>query len=46
MQSEIDRLKLEVQALHAKQGNEKISVGNYLITRLIQMGTKACFPTV
>jgi hypothetical protein len=42
LQSEIHRLTLEVQALEAKQGSEKISVGNYLITRLIQMGVKVC----
>lgn len=38
LQAEINRLQLEVQSLKAEQGSELISVGNYLLARLAQLG--------
>ncbi|KAH6912549.1 pyruvate decarboxylase [Coprinopsis sp. MPI-PUGE-AT-0042] len=43
LQAHIDRLTLEVQALRVEQGEEKVSIGTYLITRLAQMGVKSFF---
>lgn len=37
LEAEIHRLNLEVHTLKAQQGSE-ISVGNYLLTRLEQLG--------
>jgi pyruvate decarboxylase len=40
LKGEVDRLRLEVQSLQAKQGQEKVTLGNYLLTRLTQLGVK------
>ncbi|KAG5349535.1 hypothetical protein C0989_003292 [Termitomyces sp. Mn162] len=42
LQAEIHRLKLEVHGLKTQQGSE-ISVGNYLLTRLEQLGVTNMF---
>lgn len=44
-QAEVDRLKLEVQTLQVKQGVENISIGNYLLNRLAQLGVTVRFTT-
>jgi len=41
LHGEVDRLKLELQSLQARQGMGTISVGNYLLTRLAQLGVTA-----
>jgi len=38
LQSEIDRLSLQLQTLQAEQGVQNISIGNYLLERLAQLG--------
>ena len=38
LQGEIDRLRLQVESLQAKSGAKSISIGNYLLTRLAQLG--------
>lgn len=38
LQAEVNRLQLEVQSLKVEQGSEHISIGNYLLTRLEQLG--------
>ncbi|KAF5338902.1 hypothetical protein D9611_008753 [Ephemerocybe angulata] len=43
LQAEVDRLRLELQTLKSKQGVEKVSIGNYLLTRLAQLGVKSMF---
>ncbi|KAG6901008.1 hypothetical protein C0995_002540 [Termitomyces sp. Mi166 len=42
LQAEVHRLKLEVHSLKTQQGSE-ISVGNYLLTRLEQLGVTNMF---
>lgn len=46
LQAEVDRLKLEVQTLKVKHGVENISVGNYLLNRLAQLGVTVRFAPV
>lgn len=43
LQGEVDRLRLEIQTLQSKHGQEKVSLGNYLLTRLTQLGVKVRF---
>ncbi|KAF8895454.1 thiamine diphosphate-binding protein [Infundibulicybe gibba] len=43
LQSQVNQLKLEVQALKAEHGTEHISVGNYLLARLEQLGATSMF---
>jgi pyruvate decarboxylase len=38
LKAEIDRLRLELQSFKAKSGETRISIGNYLLTRLAQLG--------
>lgn len=38
LQSEVDRLRLQLQTLQAEQGVQNISIGNYLLERLAQLG--------
>ncbi|KAJ3515382.1 hypothetical protein NLJ89_g1793 [Agrocybe chaxingu] len=38
LQAEVDRLRLELKTLQVEAGVEKISIGNYLLTRLAQLG--------
>lgn len=38
LQAEVNRLQLEVQSLKAEQGSQHISIGNYLLARLAQLG--------
>lgn len=41
LHDEVGHLKLELQSLQASQGVGTISVGNYLLTRLAQLGVTA-----
>jgi len=41
LQAEVNRLKLEVKALQVEDRSEDIYLGNYLLTRLEQLGVKA-----
>ncbi|TFK28011.1 pyruvate decarboxylase [Coprinopsis marcescibilis] len=43
LQSELNRLRLEVQTLQGTRGSERISVGNYLLARLAQLDVKQMF---
>ncbi|KIY74163.1 pyruvate decarboxylase [Cylindrobasidium torrendii FP15055 ss-10] len=43
LQSEINRLKLEVQTLQGESGNQPIYIGQYLIERLKQLGVTTMF---
>ncbi|TFK40584.1 pyruvate decarboxylase THI3 [Crucibulum laeve] len=43
LQAEVDRLRLEVQTLEASHDAQKITVGNYLLTRLAQLGVTSMF---
>ncbi|GLB38474.1 putative TPP enzyme family protein [Lyophyllum shimeji] len=43
LQAELNRLKLEVHSLRSQQGAEQITVGNYLLTRLEQLGVTCMF---
>ncbi|KAF9013475.1 pyruvate decarboxylase THI3 [Cyathus striatus] len=43
LQSQIDHLRLEVQSLKQQKGAEEITVGNYLLTRLAQLGVTDMF---
>ncbi|KAF5382607.1 hypothetical protein D9615_002967 [Tricholomella constricta] len=43
LQAEINRLQLEVSSLKAQQGTEQITVGNYLLARLEQLGVTSMF---
>ena len=45
LQDEINRLRLELNAAHVDVG-EQISIGNYLLARLAQLGVKARPPLV
>lgn len=45
LQAEVARLRLEVQALQANKGMEKITVGNYLLARLAQLGVRVSAST-
>ena len=38
LQSEVDRLRLQLHTLQAEQGVQNISIGNYLLERLAQLG--------
>ncbi|KAJ3504907.1 hypothetical protein NLJ89_g7695 [Agrocybe chaxingu] len=38
LQAEVDRLRLELKTFHVEAGVEKVSIGNYLLTRLAQLG--------
>lgn len=38
LQGEVDRLKLELQSLQAHHGVGEITIGNYILTRLTQLG--------
>jgi hypothetical protein len=38
LQAEVNRLQLEIQSLKVEQGSEQISIGNYLLSRLEQLG--------
>jgi len=40
LNAEVDRLRLELQTLQAKSGVKGIPVGNYLLTRLAQLGVQ------
>ena len=42
MNSEINRLKLEVQTLQSKLGSSTVTIGRYLLDRLAQVGVKVC----
>ncbi|KAK7469175.1 hypothetical protein VKT23_003666 [Stygiomarasmius scandens] len=43
LQAEVNRLKLEVKALQVEDRSEDIYLGNYLLTRLEQLGVKSMF---
>lgn len=43
LQSEVDRLRLQLQTLQAEQGVQNISIGNYLLERLAQLGVTSMF---
>lgn len=43
LQAELNRLKLEVHSLRSHQGSEHITVGNYLLARLEQLGVTSIF---
>jgi pyruvate decarboxylase len=43
LKAEVDRLRLELEALQAKAGVKGVSIGNYLLTRLAQLGVTAMF---
>ncbi|KAF9468575.1 thiamine diphosphate-binding protein [Collybia nuda] len=43
LQAEVNRLRLEVQRLQTEQGSQKITIGNYLLTRLTQLGVTSMF---
>lgn len=38
LSAELDRIRLELQSLQAERGEEKITIGNYLLSRLAQLG--------
>ena len=38
LQSEVDRLRLQLHTLQVEQGVQNISIGNYLLERLAQLG--------
>ncbi|KAG5638177.1 hypothetical protein H0H81_001474 [Sphagnurus paluster] len=38
LQGEIHRLKLDIHDLRSQQGTHHISIGNYILTRLEQLG--------
>jgi pyruvate decarboxylase len=38
LQSEVNRLKLELHNMHTQRGTGEITVGNYILTRLAQLG--------
>lgn len=40
LQSEVNRLKLELNALQVSAGSEQIYIGQYLLERLSQLGVK------
>jgi len=40
LNAEIDRLRLEVHNLKGESGAQNISIGNYLLARLEQLGVK------
>ena len=40
LETEIHRLQLELHTLKREQGSETITVGNYLLARLEQLGVK------
>jgi hypothetical protein len=41
LQAEVNRLRLEVQTLQARNDSEPIEIGNYLLARLEQLNVKA-----
>ncbi|KAF8650164.1 hypothetical protein AX16_005398 [Volvariella volvacea WC 439] len=43
LKAEVDRLKLQFQSLKAKHSAGMISIGNYLLTRLEQLGVRSMF---
>ncbi|EAU86242.1 pyruvate decarboxylase [Coprinopsis cinerea okayama7 len=43
LQAEISRLRMEMQALHTKQGADTVRIGDYLLTRLAQLGVRHMF---
>ncbi|RDB18060.1 putative pyruvate decarboxylase C13A11.06 [Hypsizygus marmoreus] len=43
LQAEVNRLQLQVDTLKAEQGNEHISIGNYILARLAQLGVTNVF---
>ncbi|KIK07962.1 hypothetical protein K443DRAFT_128744 [Laccaria amethystina LaAM-08-1] len=43
LQSEVDRLRLQLQTLQVEQGVQNISIGNYLLERLAQLGVTSMF---
>ncbi|KAG7439324.1 pyruvate decarboxylase, partial [Guyanagaster necrorhizus] len=43
IQTEVDRLKLELQARRVEDGSEQIYVGQYLLARLQQLGVTSMF---
>ncbi|CAA7262057.1 unnamed protein product [Cyclocybe aegerita] len=43
LQAEVDRLRLELKTFHVDAGVEKISIGNYLLTRLAQLDVTSMF---
>jgi pyruvate decarboxylase len=43
LNAHVDRLRLEVTELKKEQGSEDISIGDYLLTRLEQLGVRHIF---
>lgn len=46
LQGEVDRLKLELDSLQTSQGAGKIRVGDYILTRLAQLGVTVSPPPI
>lgn len=38
LQGEVNRLKLELHTMHTERGTSEITVANYILTRLVQLG--------
>ncbi|KAF9481222.1 pyruvate decarboxylase THI3 [Pholiota conissans] len=43
LSTELDRIRLQLQALQAKTGTQDITIGQYLLTRLAQLGVTSMF---
>ncbi|KAJ2935191.1 hypothetical protein H1R20_g1938, partial [Candolleomyces eurysporus] len=43
LHAQVDRMRLEIQSLSSEQGKEQISIGNYLLARLTQLGVTHMF---
>ena len=43
LNAEVDRLRLQVHSLKQEQGSHDITIGEYLLTRLDQLGVRSMF---
>jgi pyruvate decarboxylase len=43
LQTEVDRLRVELQTMKGEQKAAKISIGNYILSRLEQLGVTVSF---
>ncbi|EKM79422.1 hypothetical protein AGABI1DRAFT_113984 [Agaricus bisporus var. burnettii JB137-S8] len=43
LQGEVNRLKLELHTMHTERGTSEITVANYILTRLVQLGVTKMF---
>jgi len=46
LEAEVDRLKLQVHSLKVDEGSSLVHVGEYLLSRLAQLGVKVSLETL